>query len=115
MPHRFLALDLVLPTQTLVSRVRQRLLHPWSPPPASSGSLEPSPSVPKRQAATPTGRKARLEASVSEFLLIMRLRARRPAEPTADVLERGVRIVSITCQNWFGSTANSNFDHQTRI
>jgi hypothetical protein len=46
-------------------------------------------------------RKLGFQASIAEFLLVNRLRARRPAQPSADVLERASRIVFVTCQNWF--------------
>lgn len=44
-------------------------------------------------------------ASIAEFLLVFRLRARRRrAALSADMLERAVRVVLVTCQHWFGAS-----------
>lgn len=45
----------------------------------------------------------RLQASIAESLLVSRLRARtqRQNAPSADVLERGARMVLVTCNSWF--------------
>lgn len=47
-------------------------------------------------------RKNRLAASVSEFLLLFKLRARRVPAPAATVMQRAVHMVLVTCHNWFG-------------
>jgi hypothetical protein len=48
-------------------------------------------------------KKMTFQASIAEFLLVNRLRARKRAEPSADVLERASRIVFVTCKNWFAA------------
>ena len=76
------------------SRFRQRLFHPWTHFGDASvtglTSTKPKP-LPKRQLG--------FQARIAEFLLIHRLRARRPHSP--DVLARAEQIVSVTWQNWF--------------
>jgi hypothetical protein len=48
----------------------------------------------------------KLQAGMTEFLLLTRLRARnqktQPAQ-SADVLQRGAHVVDVTCQNWFAN------------
>ena len=44
----------------------------------------------------------RFAASVSEFLLLFRLRARRVPENAAGVMQRAIRMVVVTCESWFG-------------
>jgi len=88
----------------MASRFRQRLFHPWS------GSRAPA--LPPEPVAK---RKITFQASIAEFLLINRLRARRRAQPSADVMERAARIVFVTCQNWFASPARGVTDHRTRL
>jgi hypothetical protein len=46
---------------------------------------------------------------------VNRLRARRRAAPSADVLERAARIVFVTCQNWFAKPGRGSPDHRTRL
>lgn len=89
---------------SMASRFRQRLFHPWSGPLAPGSSPEPA-----------AKRKISLQASIAEFLLVNRLRARRRAAPSADVLERAARIVFVTCQNWFAKPGRGSPDHRTRL
>ncbi|EJL85612.1 hypothetical protein PMI15_01748 [Polaromonas sp. CF318] len=93
-----------VPPASLASRFRQRLFHPWSGARAPSQPPEP---VAKR--------KITFQASIAEFLLVNRLRARRRAQPSADVLERAARIVFVTCQNWFAQPRRGSPDHRTRL
>lgn len=98
-----------MPAGTMAARFRQRLFHPWRQPGNEAARL-PAPSAgvaPKR----PLG----FQASIAEFLLINRLRARRPAAPSADVLERAARIVFVTCKNWFAPAENREVSHRTRL
>ncbi|WP_411882931.1 hypothetical protein [Polaromonas sp. YR568] len=92
---------------TMVSRFRQRLFQPWSGPRATASAPDLPLPIAKR--------KLGFQASIAEFLLVNRLRARRPAEPSADVLERAARIVFVTCQNWFAPAPNRNVSHRTRL
>lgn len=89
---------------SMASRLRQRLFHPWSGLRAPAHPPEP---VAKR--------KITFQASIAEFLLINRLRARRRAQPSADVLERAARIVFVTCENWFAQPRRGTPDHRTRL
>lgn len=98
---------------TAVSRLRQRLFQPWSQAgreaaarAAGTGSLAPVP-IPKKSIG--------FQASIAEFLLVNRLRARRRSEKSPDVLERAARIVFVTCQNWFAEPERDNVRHRTRL
>lgn len=100
-----------------MSRVRQRLFPPRSP----DKRVAPGTDIAHRAAnpPAPVSVRAGFQAGIAEFLLICRLRARRRAEPSADVLERAARIVFVTCKNWF-TPADSGHghgagDHRTRI
>lgn len=63
----------------------------------------------------------KLQAGVSEFLLVSRLRARIPkvlAAQSADVLERGAHVVDVTCRHWFGvpgARLAGLLSHHTRL
>ena len=101
---------------TAATRLRQRLFQPWShaPRPDRVDGCEPGRSharslLPRRDIG--------FQASIAEFLLINRLRARRPAQPSADVLERAAHIVFVTCQNWFGKSGGDAdpSSHRTRL
>jgi hypothetical protein len=74
----------------LVARLRKRMFEPL-------GGRSARPAAPPKPARRDVG----FQASLAEFLLINRLRARRKAEPSADVLERGARILQVTCKHWF--------------
>lgn len=91
---------------TMVSRFRQRLFQPWSGPRAPAAAHPPQELAKK---------KLGFQASIAEFLLVSRLRARRPAAPSADVLERAARIVFVTCQNWFAPAQHREVSHRTRL
>ena len=83
----------------LVARFRQRLFQPRSP-----RETPPEASLP----APLTKRQAGLQSSIAEFLLVNRLRVRRSAASSADVMARASRIVFVTCQNWFGKAGKSD-------
>lgn len=63
----------------------------------------------------------KLQASMAEFLLVTRLRARsQPAhtpEQSEDVLKRGAEIIDVTCKNWFATarTTRASPAYRTRI
>jgi hypothetical protein len=92
------------PPPSMAARFRQRLFHPWSGPRAPA-----SPAVPAAKS------RINFQASIAEFLLVNRLRARRRAQPSADVLERAERIVFVTCQNWFAKPGRGGPDHRPRL
>jgi hypothetical protein len=88
----------------MASRFRQRLFSPWS-----------GPRAPAHPPALVAKNKMTFQASIAEFLLVNRLRARRPAQPSADVLERAARIVFVTCQSWFAKPGLGSPDHRPRL
>ena len=53
-------------------------------------------------------RKNRFSASIAEFLLIFRLRARRTPAHAVGIMQRALRMVLVTCENWFGKAADSS-------
>lgn len=76
----------------LVARVRQRLF----PAVAATGLA-----VIK---AAPSPRVISLNASIAEFLLVNRLKARSQRRvQAAEMLERAAHIVFVTCRNWFSA------------
>ena len=94
------ALPATLPEQGRMARFRQRLFQPRSD--AGKAGLPPKSNI-------------GFQASIAEFLLVNRLRARRKAEPSADVLERAARIVFVTCQNWFAKPEQHGTGNRTRL
>jgi hypothetical protein len=94
------------PPASMASRFRQRLFQPWSGPRAPAAAQLPEPIAQK---------KMTFQASIAEFLLVNRLRARKRAEPSADVLERAARIVFVTCKNWFGTPPRGGPDHRSHL
>jgi hypothetical protein len=90
----------------MASRFRQRLFQPWSGPRPPAAASPPEPLAQK---------KMTFQASIAELLLVTRLRARKRAEPSADVLERASRIVFVTCKNWFATPQRGRPDHRTHL
>jgi hypothetical protein len=83
------------PPETAVSRLKDRLLHP-----RSRSRDEPSSHLPI--VAPP--RALGFPASIAEFLLVLRLRARRRSALCSDMLERALHVVLVTCKNWFAAS-----------
>ena len=81
---------------TVAHRIRQRIFHPWT---RAGDAAPPHPPVVKPHSKP--RHEFGFQARIAEFLLIHRLRARRPGAPSADVLLRAEHIVFVTCQNWF--------------
>ena len=86
------------PPASAVSRLKGRIFQGWSsreePRDAES---HPVPAIaPQRQVGFPS--------RIAEFLLVFRLRARRKSVLSADILERAVRVVFVTCKHWFAGT-----------
>jgi hypothetical protein len=98
----------ILPAdEGLVARFRKRLFEPRTRP-VQPDAIAPAPApLPKRE--------LNLRASLSELLLVTRLRARRKAAPSADVLAQGERIVYVTCKSWFGTPDSAPPDRGTRL
>lgn len=86
------------PLASAVSRLKQRIFQGWSSREESSESeSHPVPAIaPRRQVGFPS--------RIAEFLLVFRLRARRRSTLSADMLERAVSMVLVTCKNWFAGT-----------
>jgi hypothetical protein len=59
-------------------------------------------------------RQVGFPASIAEFLLVFRLKARRRSTLSADILERAVRVVFITCKNWFSVTPSHHTPSHAR-
>ncbi|CDS52822.1 hypothetical protein [Polaromonas sp. CG9_12] len=86
------------PPISAVSRLKDRIFQGWS---SREESDEPaSHPVPAIAPQRPVGFPSR----IAEFLLVFRLRARRRSTLSADILERAVRVVFVTCKNWFTGT-----------
>ena len=86
------------PSRTAVSRFKNRIFQGWSSreEPRESES-HPVPAIaPQRQVGFPS--------RIAEFLLVFRLRARRRSALSADILQQAVRVVFVTCKNWFAGT-----------
>jgi len=86
------------PPGTAVSRLKGRFFQGWSSREESNEHLQhPVPAMaPRRQVGFPS--------RIAEFLLVFRLRARRRSTLSADILERAVRVVLVTCKHWFSGT-----------
>jgi hypothetical protein len=89
------------PPGTAVSRLKDRLLHPWS-----RAKDDAAPNLPIVAPSRPVG----FPASIAEFLLVFRLRVRRRSMLSADMLERALHVVLVTCKNWFAASDS----HQSR-
>jgi hypothetical protein len=94
------------PAASMASRFRQRLFQPWAGPRVPTAARPPEATAQK---------KMTFQASIAELLLVTRLRARKRAEPSADVLERASRIVFVTCKNWFATPPRGGTDHRTHL
>ncbi len=55
--------------------------------------------------APPLKRAVGFPASIAEFLLLFRLRARSRSALCAEMLERAAQVVLVTCSNWFATAA----------
>ena len=101
-----------------VRQVRQRLF-----PPRMAGSK-----ADKQTAIVPAGkpgflaklelprRSLNIQASLAEFFLVNRLRARsQQSKQSAEILERASHIVFVTCKHWFAEEDQKPGRHETRI
>ena len=98
----------VASTPGVVARLRKSLFNPLGG--GSRGAAVPGPVNKQKQIG--------FRASLAEFLLINRLRARiRPVEPAqaADVLQRGAQIIFVTCKAWFGDAEVRERDQGSRL
>ena len=61
-------------------------------------------------------RSVSFKASLAEFFLVNRLRARsHQSKQAAEILERASHIVFVTCKNWFAEEDQKPGRHETRI
>lgn len=86
------------PPASAVSRLKHRIFHGWS---SREEPGEPA-SHPVPAIAPP--RHVGFPSRIAEFLLVFRLRARRRSTLSADMLERALSIVLVTCKNWFAGS-----------
>jgi hypothetical protein len=94
------------PPDSAVTRLKDRLLHPWSRA-KDEASLSNLPAVtPPRPVGFPS--------SIAEFLLVFRLRARRRSALSGDMMERALHMVLVTCKNWFSSARSHHSRPQKR-
>jgi len=105
-----------------VSRFKKRLLDNWSnrqetpdgfeapEAPQAIEAAQAAQAAPKPRASLPAiapSRPLGFPASIAEFLLVFRLKARRPqarasvSSSSREILERALRVVLVTCKNWF--------------
>jgi len=85
------------PPGTAVTRLKNRLLHPWS-----SAREEASSSLPALVPQRPVG----FPSSIAEFLLVFRLRVRRRTALSGEMMERALHMVLVTCKNWFAGSGS---------
>lgn len=88
----------------LVSRVKRRLFPASTRAPATSTALVTAP----RKGIT-------FQASIAEFLLVNRLRARGRRDQASEMLERASHIVFVTCKNWFTEPSVTRSNQRTSV
>lgn len=87
------------PSAKAVTRFKDCLLHPWSRTKEDAVSSLPI-VAPSRAVGFPS--------RIAEFLLVFRLRARRRSAQSDDMMERALRMVLVTCKNWFSSSSSAS-------
>ena len=61
-------------------------------------------------------RSVSFKASLAEFFLVNRLRARsQQSKQAAEILERASHVVFVTCKHWFAEEDQKPGRHETRI
>lgn len=83
----------VLPDMVL-SRLKKRWFHPGT---QTGTEVVGKPENTDMMAR----RKNRFSASIAEFLLVFRLRARLTPASAASIMARALRMVLVTCEHWF--------------
>ena len=96
-----------------MSRIKERLFQGWSHREDQQAEAQTQTPTPTHLPATKPQRQLGFPSSIAEFLLVFRLKARRPSLLSADILERAVRVVFVTCKNWF-SGADSHHPKSRR-
>ena len=81
-----------------MSRLKDKLL-----PARPQADKEANASLPAIVAPRPVG----FPASVAEFLLVLRLRVRRPSVPAGGLMERAAQVLLVTCKSWFSGLVTS--------
>lgn len=108
------------PRGGMVARFRRRLFNPLGDRGDKADALAPVGRPDTADVPTPKRHDVGFKASLAEFLLINRLRARiRPkaAQPvqSADMLQRAEQIIYVTCKDWFGDGDSRSGDLGTRL
>ncbi|MBH2020595.1 hypothetical protein [Polaromonas sp.] len=89
-----------------MSRIKERLFHNWPHREDARDGKDAKDEPPARLPAIKPQRQVGFPASIAEFLLVFRLKARRRSTLSADILERAVRVVFVTCKNWFAGAGS---------
>ena len=84
-----------VPPDRAVSRLKKKWFHPGSQTGTEVAGRPENTDITAR-------RKNRFSASIAEFLLVFRLRARRTPASAASIMARALRMVLVTCEHWFG-------------
>lgn len=101
-----------------VRQVTQRLFPPRAVPlmPAKAGMASPNNKSGFLAQFELSKRSVSFKASLAEFFLVNRLRARcQHSKQAAEILERASHIVFVTCKNWFAEEDQKPGRHETRI
>ena len=78
-----------------MSRFKKRLFNGWSH--SEDAKADTAPLLP----VVAPQRSLGFPANIAEFLLVFRLKVRRRSALSSDILERALRVVLVTCKNWF--------------
>ena len=100
-----------------VRQVRQRLFPSrTSATKAAETSGKPSENQSVLATKNLARRSVNFQASIAEFFLVNRLRARsQQSKQAAEILERASHIVFVTCKHWFAEDDQKPGRHETRI
>ena len=63
--------------------------------------------LPEKQPFLAPKRLPGLPGRIAEFLLVVRLRARRRTELCSDMLQHAVHMVLVTCKSWFLNSSHN--------
>lgn len=89
------------PAKTVMLRLKNKLLTA-----RLESDKETKANLPAIVAPRPVG----FPASVAEFLLVLRLRVRRPSVAGGSLMERAAQVLLVTCKSWFSSLVTSKRD-----
>ena len=101
-----------------VRQVKQRLFSPRTAAlmPARAETVSPNHKPGFLAKLELPRRSVSFKASLAEFFLVNRLRARsQQSKQAAEILERASHIVFVTCKHWFAEEDQKPGRHETRI